>query len=800
MTRASFYIGLFLLIPIGLSGQCVNPPTLRLSSTSGTTCGIAPFAVSGNTFGGSATRVTISENGTGTVSPGSSSTSPFTFTYTPKSGDYGKNVIITITTNNPLGKPCSEAKATYTLAVNAVQSAPVAGTITSPTCIVATGSVLLSGLPSSGTWTLTRSPGGVTTTGTGTSTTVTGLASGTYTFTVTNAAGCTSAATSGIVIPAQPASPASPVQTVDCSLGYGKAVVRITSPVGTGLTYCLDGGTYQSGTSFSNVTNGNHSITVRNAAGCTTTGSGFQVSCGCLNPPTVTLSTRSGTTCGILPVTVTGNSFGGSATSVTITENGAGSVSPASSNATPFSFTYTPASGDSGNTIVITVTTNNPLDFPCTAAVATYTLRVIAYPSAPIPGTIIQPTCNVSTGSVVLNGLPGTGTWILTRYPGMTTTTGTGTSTTVTDLPGGVYNFSVTNETGCISAISANVTIPAQPVTPSPPLIGTITQPTPELRTGSVILSGLPSIGTWILSLIPGNIITTGTGTTHTISGLSPGTYNFIVANSGGCTSGLSASFVIYPVQGTPVLLITNPAAVCFPSTVDITDPKVTAGSDLNLVFTYWSDEAATIQYRTPGAATNGTWYIKGTTANGQYSIKPVAVHVLRTSAAHAGPDQILSFQFETTMDAIPADEYDKSIWSVISGSGEFFDPGYARTIVSGLSLGKNLFLWTISNGVCPSASDSVEIMVQDLLIPTLITPNMDGKNDFLIINQSDILGRIELVIFNRRGVQVFKSGNYDNQWNGVDDSGKLLSDDTYFYVFKSENHKPVSGFIVIRR
>jgi gliding motility-associated-like protein len=800
MTRASFYIGLFLLIPIGLSGQCVNPPTVRLSSTSGTTCGIAPFAVSGNTFGGSATQVTISENGAGSVSPVSSATSPFTFTYTPKSGDYGKSVVITVTTNNPLGKPCSEAKATFTLTVNAVLSTPAVGTITSPTCTVATGSVVLSGLPSSGTWTLTRIPGGVKTTGTGTSTTITGLPAGTYTFTVTNAAGCTSLATSGIVIPAQPASPASPVQTVDCSLGYGKAVVRITSPVGTGLTYCLDGGTYQSGTSFSNVANGNHSITVRNAAGCTTSGASFQVSCGCLNPPTVSLSSRSGTTCGIIPVTVIGNSFGGSATSVTITENGAGSVSPVSSNTTPFSFTYTPASGDSGNTIVITVTTNNPLDFPCAAASVTYTLRVIAYPTAPIPGTITQPTCNVSTGSVVLNGLPGTGTWMLTRYPGIITTTGTGTSTTVTDLPGGVYNFSVTNETGCISAISANVTIPAQPVTPSPPLIGTITQPTPELRTGSVILYGLPANGTWILSLIPGNINTSGTGTTHTIPGLAPGTYNFIVANAGGCTSGLSASFVIYPFQGSPVLLITNPPPVCFPTTIDITDPKVTAGSDLNLAFTYWSDAAATIQYRTPGAATNGTWFIKGTTANGLSSIKPVEVHVFRTPSANAGSDQVISFQFETTMDALPTDQYEKGVWSVISGSGDFFDPGYAKTSVSGLSQGKNLFLWTVSNGVCPATSDTVGILVQDLVIPSLITPNMDGINDYLIINRSDILGRIELVIFNRRGVQVFKSENYDNQWNGVDYSGRLLSDDTYFYVFKSENHKPVSGFIVIRR
>jgi len=78
--------------------------------------------------------------------------------------------------------------------------APVIGTITQPTCAVATGSVDLSGLPASGTWTLTRYPGGSTSTGTGTTTTVSGLSTGTYYFTVTNAQGGVSANSDNVVI------------------------------------------------------------------------------------------------------------------------------------------------------------------------------------------------------------------------------------------------------------------------------------------------------------------------------------------------------------------------------------------------------------------------------------------------------------------------------------------------------------------------------------------------------------------------------------------------------------------------
>jgi uncharacterized repeat protein (TIGR03803 family) len=86
----------------------------------------------------------------------------------------------------------------YSITVN--QSPPVVGTITQPSCIVQTGSVVLNGLPASGSWTLTRSPGAITSTGSGTSTTITGLTTGAYTFTVTNISGNTSAASANVVI------------------------------------------------------------------------------------------------------------------------------------------------------------------------------------------------------------------------------------------------------------------------------------------------------------------------------------------------------------------------------------------------------------------------------------------------------------------------------------------------------------------------------------------------------------------------------------------------------------------------
>ena len=141
----------------------------------------------------------------------------------------------------------------------------------------------------------------------------------------------------------------------------------------------------------------------------------------------------------------------------------------------------------------------------------------------------------------------------------------------------------------------------------------------------------------------------------------------------------------------------------------------------------------------------------------------------IRFPIVNAGPDQVLFSQLGTTMDAEIVNNYESGVWLVISGTGEFFDSTYAKTTTSKLSIGKNIFLWTVTNKVCPASSDTVMIVVHELLVPTLITPNMDGKNDYLVIKGYENIGKIELTIFDRRGVQVYKKINYDNSWNGVD-------------------------------
>jgi gliding motility-associated-like protein len=780
MIRVTGIFCLILFCSLKTLGQC---PVLTLSGASGNACGVSAVTVLGNTFGGSATSVTLTENGGGSVKPASAIVSPFAFTYTPTSADFGKKITITITTNNPTGKPCTAANRTYVLTVNALPSTPTLGTITKPTCTLSTGSVILNSLPSSGVWIIIRKPGDVTTSGTGTTTTISGLESGTYTFTVTNASGCISAASANAIIPAQPTSPPAPQQTVDCSAGIGKAVVNVTSPIGTGLTYNIDGGPYQSSATFPNVANGSHLIRVRNSAGCITAGLTFQitqpaVTIGAITQPTCNVSTGSVVING-LPSTGTwtlirspgGVTSTGTGTSTTITNLSTGS--------------YTYVVTNSGSCA------SNP-----SAAIVISEQPVI--PGVPVIGRIVSPTCALD-GSIQITSLPSTGKWTLTRYPGAISTNGSGSEVTISNISAGVYNFTVTNEGACTSGLSGNAVVSAPPWAPSPPLIGSVTQPD-LIPTGSVVLNGLPGNGVWTLKRSPDNITMQGSGITVTISGLSPGSYYFSVTNSDQCSSGLSEVVTIETVPVRPTLVINFPPPVCFPETVDLTDPGITTGSSPNLIFTYWTDVSATLPLITPKSANAGTWYIKGTMNGGEYDIEPVKVTVYNAPVANAGSDQIITGQSKAKLDGAPINNNETGLWSVLIGTGEFQDTASPKTTINGLSENRNILLWKVTNGVCSPSIDTVIITIHSHLIPTLITPNMDGKNDYFVIIGFNVSEKIQLMVFDRRGIQVFRNDNYDNKWDGVDMNGKPLINDTYFYLIKTSNNISINGYVLIKR
>ncbi|NOU17845.1 MAG: T9SS type A sorting domain-containing protein [Bacteroidales bacterium] len=70
-----------------------------------------------------------------------------------------------------------------------------------------------------------------------------------------------------------------------------------------------------------------------------------------------------------------------------------------------------------------------------------------------------------------------------------------------------------------------------------------------------------------------------------------------------------------------PKVIVNNSVSSCSSQTVDLTASSITQGSDNGLTYSYWLDSNATQPYSTPVNAVAGTYYIKGTAANGSYSI-----------------------------------------------------------------------------------------------------------------------------------------------------------------------------------
>lgn len=136
--------------------SCTNSPTVNLNGISTLKCGLVSHSLTGNTFGGSATSVTLTHNGVGSLNISSSGVSPYNITYTPAVGDLNNDVIITVTSNNPLGAPCVAVTKNITISYKPI----VTPVITSSNSAVCTEVLKpLTATPIGGTWTIVGGTG-----------------------------------------------------------------------------------------------------------------------------------------------------------------------------------------------------------------------------------------------------------------------------------------------------------------------------------------------------------------------------------------------------------------------------------------------------------------------------------------------------------------------------------------------------------------------------------------------------------------------------------------------------------------
>ncbi|MEJ7677391.1 MAG: hypothetical protein WKG06_05855 [Segetibacter sp.] len=389
------------------------------------------------------------------------------------------------------------------------------GSVTQPTCAVATGTIRVT----SGITGLTFSINSTLSTSfTNTTGLFSNLARGTYIISARNAAGCISSGLT-LVVNAPPATPASLTSSVThptCTVGTG--TIRITSGI-TGLHFSINSTSSTSFTNttgvFSNLAPGTYTIRSRNAAGCVSAGltkviNAKPTNCNCViatptgsvTQPTCTVGT------GTIRVTsgITGLHFSINSTSST-------------------SFTNT--TGVFSNLAPGTYIIRSRNSIGCVSAGLTKVVN--AKPASPAAPTVsvTQPTCTVATGTIsVTSGITG----LHFSINSTSSTSFTNTTGVFSNLVAGTYTVRFRNAAGCISS-GRTVTIYVCAAAPGTPTVS-VTQPTCTVGTGTIRVSCC--ITGLHFSI---NSTSSFTSTTGVFSNLAPGTYIIRSRNASGCIS-----------------------------------------------------------------------------------------------------------------------------------------------------------------------------------------------------------------------------------------------------------------------
>jgi gliding motility-associated-like protein len=563
-------------------------------------------------------------------------------------------------TVTPSIAPCTGTPNTYTIRVNpdATLALTSAGaTIAQTVCVNTLVTTITYSVGGGGTGaTVTGLPTGVTGTYAAGVVTISGSPSITagspYTYTVVTTGTCAQKTLTGTITVNPDAtlaltSPAgtdaqtpcinTPLTGIVYTIGGGATSAALTGTLPAGVTGTFSGTTFTiSGTPTTTV-GGPFTYTI------TTTGTCVQKTLNgsiTVKPDaTLALTSPAGTdgqaVCVNSPITAITYSVGGGGTGAVVTGLPAGVTGTYAAGAVTISGTPTVTAG---SPYTYTVTTTGT----CVQQTLNGTITVNVTPTIAVSSSS-PTTCSGTDGSFTISGLTTGATYKVnydkngTAQPLQTLAAIAPGTVTVPGLSQGSYtNIIVTTASGCPSTNSGSATL-VDPPTPVP-----------------VASNNGPVCAGTTLDL---NVTSTA-GATYTWSG--PGGYSSnaqnpaipgaVVANSGtysvavilsGCTG---TSSTIATVNPTPVLVTTNPGAVCSPATIDLTSPAIVAGSFLPPSATpaYYTNAAATTAVVNPTAVANtATYYITETTGANCADTNSVVLTINPTpTAPFSGGDQ----------------------------------------------------------------------------------------------------------------------------------------------------------------
>jgi hypothetical protein len=122
-----------------------------------------------------------------------------------------------------------------------------------------------------------------------------------------------------------------------------------------------------------------------------------------------------------------------------------------------------------------------------------------------------------------------------------------------------------------------------------------------------------------------------------------------------------------------------------------------------------------------PGQSTTLVWTITNGPCNASIDNVVISRDVSPTIAV-AGTNQNVCATSTTLGGNVPA--VGNGTWSRIAGAGTVAAPNDPNSSVTGLGIGTNTFVWTIANGVCPTTSDTVNVIRDEEASQALAGPD----------------------------------------------------------------------------
>ncbi|MCX8080152.1 MAG: gliding motility-associated C-terminal domain-containing protein [Bacteroidia bacterium] len=404
----------------------------------------------------------------------------------------------------------------------------------------------------------------------------------------------------------------------------------------------------------------------------------------------------------------------------------------------------------------------------------------------------ITNACGTATAQVTINDGPSTSFNLISTSP----TLCSGGQATLSATGSGSINWSngsnntpsiQINNPGVYTATLTNVCgTSVQQITISPgaaPDVSASASPTSICPNGTSTLTAFGNA--------PASYSWAGASGQHTLLVNSPGTYTAIAYNN----CGVSMTTIQIIQQPAPSLtLIATPTVLC--SGGQTTLMAIGVNGDNTFTWSNTNSNTSSINIVTAGTYTVTYGNICGSLSQSIQILQSNVNAAFSLNPTSGYPPLSVNFTNNSTSNSL-------NFWNFGNGSSSNLTnpPGQTYNTPGIYTVVLNV---TDQYGCTSVASHTIEVLdIPFGIIPQLLTPDGDGKNDIFEIKGISKYPNNEIEIYNRWGNLVYHKKGYNNEWDGRPNTssamGKnLLPSGTYFYILKlNDNQNSIyKGFV----